>query len=46
MSVFNEALEMRDDIIPDPITPKNPYTNKKFNTFHLSYIYEKIYGNK
>lgn len=42
VSVFNEALEMRDDIIPDPITPKNPYTNKKFNTFHLSYIYEKM----
>jgi hypothetical protein len=42
VSVFNEALEMRDDVIPDPVTPKNPYTNKKFNPFHLSYIYEKL----
>ena len=42
VSVFNEALEMRDDVIPDPVTPKNPYTNKKFNIFHLAYIYDKL----
>ena len=42
LSVFNQALEMRDDVIPDPVTPKNPYTNKKFNPFHLAYIYEKL----
>ena len=45
ISIFKLALLNRDDFIPEPMIPKNPYNNLDFTNEQLFYIYYKLYKN-
>ena len=42
MNLWHAALIKSDNLIPYPVFPRNPYTNKPFTRYHLFCIYFKL----
>lgn len=42
ISIFKLALLHREDFVPEPMIPKNPYNNLEFTKEQLFYIYYKL----